>query len=60
VWVAELSPASSYLSSADPVIHWGLGPVPQLDEVTVRWPTGEIQTWRNVASRQRLRLEQQP
>lgn len=60
VWVAELSPASSYLSSSDPVIHWGLGPVPQLDEVTVRWPTGETQTWRNIVADQRLRLEQQP
>lgn len=60
VWVSELSPASSYLSSSDPVIHWGLGAVPQLDEVTVRWPMGETQTWRNITANQRLRLEQQP
>jgi hypothetical protein len=59
-WTAQVSPASSYLSSADPVIHWGLGPVERLDEVTVRWPTGETQTWRDVAADQRLRLTQQP
>src|SRR5205807_2448935 len=25
IWVADVSPASSYLSSSDPRIHWGLG-----------------------------------
>lgn len=59
-WVAYISPASSYLSSADPVIHWGLGPVERLEELTVRWPSGDTQTWRDVAGDQRLRLAQQP
>jgi hypothetical protein len=59
-WIAQVSPANSYLSSADPVIHWGLGPVERLDEVKVRWPTGETQIWRDVAADQRLRLTQQP
>ena len=60
IWVAQVSSANSYLSSSEPVIHWGLGPVEQLDEVTVRWPTGETQTWRDVAADQRLRLTQEP
>jgi hypothetical protein len=60
IWVAQVSSANSYLSSSEPVIHWGLGPVEQLDEVTVRWPTGETQTWRDVAADQRLRLVQEP
>lgn len=49
VWVAEVSPASSYLSSSDPRIHFGLGSsVGVLESVTVRWPSGKTQIWRNV------------
>lgn len=49
VWVAEVSPASSYLSSSDPRIHFGLGgEVTVLESVTVRWPSGKTQTWRDV------------
>jgi len=60
VWVAEMSPANSYLSSSDPTLHWGLGPVERLDTVTVTWPSGETQTFNNIAANQKLRLTQQP
>jgi enediyne biosynthesis protein E4 len=56
VWVSEVSPASSYLSSSDPRIHWGLGPHPQLDELTIRWPSGRRKTLTNVAGDQILRI----
>lgn len=48
VWIAELSPASSYLSSSDPRIHWGLGDVTELDKLTIRWPSGKTTTLENV------------
>jgi hypothetical protein len=54
--VADLSPASSYLSSSDPRIHWGLGDVTCLDEVLIRWPSGRSQTLRDVAADQILRV----
>ena len=60
IWVAEVSPANSYLSSSDRCLHWGLGPVERLEQVTVQWPTGETQTWENVAANQKLQLVQEP
>ena len=44
VWLADVSPASSYLSSSDPRIHFGLGELNQLDSLSIRWPSGAGQT----------------
>jgi enediyne biosynthesis protein E4 len=48
VWVGEVSPASSYLSSSDPRLHFGLGGADQLDELTIRWPSGTVERHTNV------------
>jgi len=58
VWVAEVSPASSYLSSSDPRIHWGLGEIERLESLTIRWPGGGEETLSDVACNRILRLEQ--
>lgn len=58
VWVAHVAPASSYLSSSDPRIHFGLGPVSLLDTITIRWPDGGTQVIRNVAADHILRITQ--
>ena len=55
-WIGEVSPASSYLSSSDPRIHWGLGEVTRLETLTIRWPAGEEQTLRDVTADQILRV----
>lgn len=61
VWISEVTPASSYLSSSDPRIHWGLGSFERLDKLVVRWPSGEEQTFDDVAADQFLRItEGQP
>jgi enediyne biosynthesis protein E4 len=61
VWVAEVSPASSYLSSSDPRIHWGLGEMSRLDTLTIHWPSGTRQTLNDVSADQILRVvEGQP
>jgi hypothetical protein len=59
VWISDVSPATSYLSSSDPRIHWGLGDVTRLESLTIRWPTGEAETRHDVAVDQILRIEQQ-
>jgi enediyne biosynthesis protein E4 len=41
--VAEVKAGSSYLSSGDPRLHFGLGPASQADRVTIRWPNGDTQ-----------------
>jgi hypothetical protein len=56
VWIAEVAPASSYLSSSDTEIHWGLGPFDHLDQLTIRWPSGEEQLFENVAADRFLRI----
>ncbi|HXJ71279.1 MAG TPA: CRTAC1 family protein, partial [Candidatus Dormibacteraeota bacterium] len=58
-WVAEVSPASSYLSSSDPRIHWGLGTATKLDELTIRWPDGKTETRKDVKGDQILKVVQE-
>ena len=61
IWVSEVSPASSYLSSSDPRIHWGLGLIKKLDSLTIRWPSGRTQILNDVAVDQILQIvEEQP
>lgn len=57
-WLADVSPATSYLSSSDPRIHWGLGSVEQLDSLTIRWPSGLVQVLNAVHTDRFLRLEE--
>ena len=58
IWRAQVSPSSSYLSTEDPRIHLGLGPVERLDSVMIRWPSGTEQTLRDVATDQIHRIEE--
>ena len=58
VWKAQVSPSSSYLSTEDPRVHLGLGPVDRLDTVTIHWPSGTEQTLRDVAADQIHRIEE--
>jgi hypothetical protein len=60
VWVSDVAPASSYLSSSDPRIHWGLGKTLRLETVEVRWPSGTTQTVRDISADQILRIEEPP
>lgn len=56
ICLADISPATSYLSSSDPRIHWGLGDVEQLDSLTIRWPSGSRQVLKDVGAGQILRI----
>jgi enediyne biosynthesis protein E4 len=42
--VYETGNASGYLSTASPIAHLGLGPATRLDSLTIRWPSGNVQT----------------
>ncbi|HQU41256.1 MAG TPA: CRTAC1 family protein [Pirellulales bacterium] len=56
LWVGQVAPASSYLSSSGPEIHWGLGEFDHLDTLTIRWPSGHEQTFNDVAADRFLRI----
>ena len=58
VWVGTVSPTSSYLSSSDPRVHFGLGAISKLESVAVRWPSGKTELLRNVAADQILRIQE--
>ncbi len=42
--VVETGNASGYLSTGSPIAHLGLGPATRLDSLTIRWPSGTLQT----------------
>jgi hypothetical protein len=41
----EVCPGQSYLSSGDPRVHFGLGPIEGIDELRVDWPDGLAETF---------------
>jgi hypothetical protein len=45
VWLDEVRSGSSYNSSNDMRLHFGLGPTPALREVEVKWPSGLTETF---------------
>jgi hypothetical protein len=44
----EITPVSSYLSSSDPRIYFGLGSEPRAARIEVLWPSGRKQVLENV------------
>ena len=53
----ESQAGSSYLSSEDPRLHFGLGGVDEVSELVVRWPGGEETRITGVAANQLLVVE---
>jgi enediyne biosynthesis protein E4 len=47
-----VSTAGSYLSAHDKRVHFGLGDERQVKLLEIRWPSGIVQTWKNVAANQ--------
>jgi enediyne biosynthesis protein E4 len=56
--VAEFSPYRGYMSSVEPVLHFGLGAATQLDSLKIIWPNGKTETMRQVNCNQTLLLSQ--
>ena len=48
VQTAEVRAGGSYLSSNDPRLHFGLAGETKMNEVTIRWPSGEKETLKDV------------
>ena len=54
----ELLVGSSYLSSEDPRLHFGLGGADRAARVTVTWPGGDVTTYDDVEADQLLIVEE--
>jgi hypothetical protein len=50
--------ASSYLSSSDKRVHFGLGAETSAQIIEIRWPSGIRQTLKNVAGNQILQVDE--
>ena len=48
----------SYLSSSDKRAHFGLGSAKQADTIQIRWPSGTIQTLKNISADQILTINE--
>lgn len=54
----EVAPMRGFLSCVDARLHFGLGAIRTVERVEVRWPDGRLTTLENVATNQRLTLNQ--
>jgi len=55
---ATVTTASSYLSSSDKRVHFGLGAKTTVSMLEIRWPSGFRQTLKNVRGDQRLVIDE--
>jgi len=55
---ATVTTASSYLSSSDKRVHFGLGPESSVQSLEIRWPSGIMQQLTNVKGDQILRIDE--
>ena len=56
--IKDLIPVTGYLSQADPRCYFGLGKVPQVDVVEIRWPDGQTTKLTDVKANQFLNVIQ--
>jgi hypothetical protein len=53
-----VSTAGSYLSSSDKRAHFGLGAARQADTIEIHWPSGIVQTLKNISADQILTINE--
>lgn len=54
----HMTTAVGYASSSHYGVHFGLGKTARIEEIEIRWPSGIVQTLRNVAPDQRLEVRE--
>ena len=57
--IRTLDGGGSYISSNDHKLHFGLGQSKRIDEFTVRWPSGNMETLKDISSNQLLHIIQE-
>jgi hypothetical protein len=55
---ATVTTAGSYLSSGDKRIHFGLGKEKNVESIEIRWPSGIVQTLKNIPVDQILQVDE--
>jgi hypothetical protein len=47
-----------YASSSDSIVHFGMAKLGQAERIEIRWPSGVVQTLRNVKTDQLIRVSE--
>ena len=55
---ATVTTAGSYLSSSDKRVHFGLGSASAVQSLEIRWPSGTVQTLKDVAGDRVVEIEE--
>ncbi|MEP7131831.1 MAG: CRTAC1 family protein [Acidobacteriota bacterium] len=58
--VREVKAGDSYLSSSDPRVHFGIGAGASISRVEIRWPSGVVQTVRDLRPGKYQTVEESP
>ncbi len=58
VFFQYLSSQSGYASQSSPVLHFGLGMAKSIDSVVVKWPSGIVQTQKNIKINQKQNIKE--
>jgi hypothetical protein len=56
--VAQRVGGGSYQSASDPRLHFGLGSSPLVEHVEVKWPSGRVDRYANLAADSGYRLRE--
>jgi hypothetical protein len=56
--IREVKSGASYLCQSDMRLHFGLGDADRADEVTIRWPSGLVERFKDVKADQFLRAKE--
>ncbi|HZR66662.1 MAG TPA: CRTAC1 family protein [Terriglobales bacterium] len=54
----HMTTACGYASSSAGPVHFGLGDAARIDEIEIRWPSGAVQTLKNIAADQVLPVKE--
>lgn len=54
--IRMLSSARGYLSTSEPMLHFGLGPDEKIDRLIIHWPSGIVQSVENLPADQRYTI----
>jgi hypothetical protein len=55
-WVAPVSVGDGFYGTNERIVHLGLGPVSQIDQLEIIWPSGLRESFRDLAINQRFRI----
>jgi hypothetical protein len=56
--VRELYPSNSFRSQAPNLVHFGLGDAERVESLTIRWPSGKVQTFADVAGNRHVVVDE--